>query len=124
MFTVLGLAGFRQALSDTWWPPKWPGAKPLARRKRLESQALAKTQAERVDRAERHAADGMTDSREQRAHFCCAEHRQQHAGLVDAEQLEHWPVATERVGAEERTAQTATLMLEGPCFFCSRRYKK
>ena len=68
---------------------------------RLEAQAFAEAQAERVDGAEGHPADGVLDGGEQRAHFRGAEHGGQHARLVDAKQLEHRPVATEGMGAEE-----------------------
>ncbi len=69
--------------------------------RRLEAEALAEPQPERVDGAERHAADGVPDAGEQRANLFGAEHRGQIPGLVDPEQLEHRPIAAERVGAEE-----------------------
>ncbi len=68
---------------------------------RLEAEALAEPQPERVDGAESHASDGVTNASEQRAHLGGAQHGGQHPRLVDSQELEHGPVALQRVGAEE-----------------------
>jgi len=90
---------------------------------RLEAQAFTEAQPESVDGTERHATDGVAGAGEQRAHLGGAQHGGQHPRLVDPQELEHGPVAVERV-LQKRNAQIATLMLEGACFFCSLRNRK
>ncbi len=71
----------------------------------FEPQSLAEAKAERVDGGEGHAAHGMTNGAEQGAHLAGAEHHRQHARLVDAKQVEHGPVALQRVDEEEAPAR-------------------
>lgn len=81
----------------------------------LQADSLVETEAERVDGGERHAAHRMSNDLENGAHFSGAQDDRQHAGPMNAQEVEDRRVALHRAEEEETKRVNSDVELASSC---------